>query len=254
MTAASRFTGCYARLRPAEGLVLHTRAQRPGIEATIGRAIEEVRDDANLARHPELAVGVGFQALRYGRDAVRLLDAEGDGLRIRPVVADHRNVGAVQRGDHARHGGSIRRAEDLPREIGGRRVRHRIVRVDDVEPFFPRNLDDFVRERQQILRLSEQWIAGRFHTMERQARLIVSEAKRRVAAQNMNPVTARRERFAQLGRDDAAAANRGIADDADVHGIAFMRLARSIGSRTTKPSAQATPASAPNCASRLSMS
>ena len=133
-------------------------------------------------------------------------------------------------------------------------MRHGIVRVDDVEPLLARNLDDLVREREQVLRLSEQRIAGRFHTMKRQAGLIVTEAKRRVAAQKMDPMTARRERLAQLGRDDAAAANRGIADDADVHGVAFMRLPRTTGSRTTMPSAHATPASAPNCASRLSMS
>ena len=82
------------------------------------------------------------------------------------------------------------------------------------------------------------------------------------------------QRLRQLGRDDAAAADRGVADDADVHGftgsglrsavkrftgsgfkVSFLnRFGRTIGSLTTTPSANATPASAPNWASRLSIS
>ena len=62
-----------------------------------------------------------------------------------------------------------------------------------------------------------------------------------------------RERVRQLGRDHAAAADRRVADHADIHGACFSRSGRWTGSRTTMPSANATPASAPNCASRLSI-
>ena len=89
--------------------------------------------------------------------------------------------------------------------------------------------------------------------MKREARLIVAEPDRRIAAENVHAMAARGERLPQLGGDDPAAADRGIAHDADVH-ERFIRLARTTGSRTTIPSAQRTPASAPNCASRLSIS
>src|SRR5204863_6652024 len=103
------------------------------------------------------------------------------------------------------------------------------------------------------LLLAKQRIRGNFDAMERQTRLVVAEAEGRVAAQHMDVVAARGEHLPQLGGDDAAASNRGVADDADVHGV-FRSVDRTRGSRTTTPSAHATPASAPNCASRLSMS
>src|SRR5438034_4160587 len=90
--------------------------------------------------------------------------------------------------------------------------------------------------------------------MEGQPRLIVAKSEWRVAAQNVDAVPARSEGLAELARDDAAAPDRGVAHDADVHGTAFNRFARTIGSRTITPSAHITPARAPNCASRLSMS
>jgi hypothetical protein len=43
------------------------------------------------------------------------------------------------------------------------------------------------------------------------------EAKRRVAADQMNAMPSRRKRLGELGCDDAAAAYRRVADDADVH-------------------------------------
>src|SRR5262249_55488871 len=101
------------------------------------------------------------------------------------------------------------------------------------------------------LRLAEERIARRFDTVEEEPRLVVDEARGHLAAQHVDAMAARRQRLPELGRDDAAAADRGITDDADVH---FISVSRTSGSRTTKPSAQRTPASAPNCASRLSIS
>src|SRR5689334_3574123 len=90
--------------------------------------------------------------------------------------------------------------------------------------------------------------------MERQPRHVVAEPDRGVGAQDVNAMSANRQLFSELGGDDAAAADRRIADDADVHGTGFIRVERIIGSRTINPSARLTPASAPNWASRLSMS
>ena len=49
--------------------------------------------------HAQLAVGVGLEALGDGRHAVGLLDAERDGLGVRAVAAEQRDVGAVERRD-----------------------------------------------------------------------------------------------------------------------------------------------------------
>src|SRR3712207_3310419 len=89
--------------------------------------------------------------------------------------------------------------------------------------------------------------------MERQARLAVAQPERRIPAEDVNAMAARGQPLPELGRDDAAAADGGVADDADVH-ASLDSVVRRTGSRTTKPSAQRTPARAPNCASRLSIS
>jgi len=159
----------------------------------------------------------------------------------------------MTRGDDARNLAAVRGAENLPRQVSGGRVRHRVVRVDDVEPLVARHLDDLVRERQQVLRLAEQRVVGRLDAMERQARLVVGQAERRLAAEHVDVMPAQRQVLPEFGGDDAAAANRGVTDDSDVHGV-LKSDARAGVSRTTTPSAQVTPASAPNCASRLSMS
>src|SRR4051812_1294409 len=91
--------------------------------------------------------------------------------------------------------------------------------------------------------------------MKCQPRLVLAEAERRLAAEHVDVVAAQRQVFPELGGDDAASTDRGIADDADIQGAEDLnKLMRGTGSRTMKPSAQRTPASAPNCASRLSMS
>ena len=228
---------------------------QPGAFAAFVRgAVEEVRDDADVAVDAELAVRVGLEALGNRRDAVRLRDAERHGLGVRPIVAEQRDVGTVQGRNHTRHGFTAAAAEDLPREIRRRRVRDGVMRMDDVELLVPRHLHNLVRQRQEILRLAEQRVRRRLDTMKRQPRLVVTEAERRVAAQDMNVMAARRQRLPELGGDDAAPADRRVADDADVHGRPLRSPDRTTGSRTMTPSAHATPASAPNCASRLSMS
>ncbi len=67
-------------------------------------------------------------------------------------------------------------------------MRHRVVRVHDVEVLVAGDLHDLGRERQQILRLAKQGITRRFHPMERQTGLILAKTERRVAAQNVDVV------------------------------------------------------------------
>src|SRR5262245_22109298 len=135
-------------------------------------------------------------------------------------------------------------------------MRDRVMCVNDIQPEFTGHLNDLVRERQQVLWFPEQRVRRGQHLVKRQARLELSEAKRRFRADEMDLMTAFRERLTKLGSDDAAAPDGGVADDADVHRSfqSRSRCGRSTGSRTISPSAKSTPARAPNCASRLSIS
>jgi hypothetical protein len=68
-------------------------------------------------------------------------------------------------------------------------------------------MDDAAGERENVLRLPEQRVSGRVHTVKRQARLVSAEPEWRVGAEHMNVVTARRERLRQLGGDNATASD-----------------------------------------------
>ena len=180
---------------------------------------------------------------------------------IRAIAAEQRDVRAVQRGDNRRDVGDVARrggpgrGQNLTRQVRRRGVWNRVVGVHDVEVLVARHLHDFVRERQQILRLAEQRIRGRLDAVKREPGLIAAEPERRVAAQNVDVVPARRERLPELGRDDAAAPDRCVTDNAHSHVLvnSLNSVWRTTGSRTTMPSAQVTPACAPNWASRLSI-
>ncbi len=120
--------------------------------------------------------------------------------------------------------------EHLARQVGGGRMRNRVVRVNDVQLLVAGDLDDLVRQREQVLRLAEQRIARRFDAMKRQPGLVDAEPHGRVAAEHVNLVSARRQHLAQFGRDDAAASHRGVADDPDLHAGDFIRFPRTTGS------------------------
>src|SRR5262245_30502229 len=144
-------------------------------------------------------------------------------------------------------------------------MRNGVVCVNDVEAEFACYLHNLVRQREQILRLAEQRIRWRQHLVKRQAGLKLAESERCFRADEMHLVAATRKRLSQLGGDDAAPADRGVAENSDIHARSVeggstwtrhsrRRCGRSTGSRITNPSAKSTPASTPNCASRLSMS
>ena len=104
------------------------------------------------------------------------------------------------------------------------------MRVHDVEPMVARQADEGGGERQQVLRFAEQRIRRRLDPLERKAWNARPPAERLVAADQMDLVAAARERMGQLRGDDAAAADRGVADDPDVHGIGFKSVVRTSGS------------------------
>ncbi len=134
-------------------------------------------------------------------------------------------------------------------------MRNGIVGVHDVEAEVARDLDDLVGEREQILRLAEQRVRRRHDLVEREAVLVFTEPEGHLRADHVHLVTAAREDLAELRGDNAAPANRRVADDPDVHPVPpSSRCAATTRCRTTTPSACATPTCAPKWASRLSIS
>ena len=117
------------------------------------------------------------KALGHSRDAVRLLDAERHDLGIGRIASEQRDVGAVQRGDDARHACRVwRSVSTCLRQIRRGGMRNRVVRVHDVELLVARHLHDLGGQRQQILRLAKQRIARRLDAVERQPGLVVAQA------------------------------------------------------------------------------
>ena len=148
--------------------------------AAMRLAVHEVRDDADVANLPELPMRRRLQAFGDGRHAVRLLNGKSDDFRIGAVGAEQRDVGAVQRGDHLGHRSAVGRGQNLAGEIRRGRMRHGVVRMDDIELLGARHLDDLVGQRQQVLRFAEHRVRRRLDAMKRQAGLVVAEPERRV--------------------------------------------------------------------------
>jgi hypothetical protein len=128
--------------------------------------IEEIRNHGDVARHRQLGVRRGAQAVGDRRNEVRLLNGEGDDLRVRAVVANQRDVGTVQCRDYPRSRAGARCREYLAREKRSGRMRYRVVGVNDVEMELTRDLHDSIRERQQVLRFAEQRVGWREHLVE----------------------------------------------------------------------------------------
>ena len=234
--------------------------------AAVDLAVEAIGDDLDIAAHAQLLAGGRAQALGHGGHAVRRLDRVGDDLRKRWVASDQGDVGAMQRRHDPWHRMTAG-LQHLFRQQRRRGVRDSVVRVDDLQRELARHLHDLVGQRQDVLRFAKERIARRVDLVEDEPGLIVAEPERRIRADQVHLVAAIRERLGQLGRDDPASTDGCVADDADVHEVQgsgsgfrvrpygfLKRSGRTIRSFTTTPSANATPASAPNWASRLSTS
>ncbi len=191
----------------------------------VAAAVEEVGDDHDRRGQPQVPVGVVAQALGDRRHAIRLLDAEGNGLAIGRIGADEGDVGAVQRGHDLGHRGAVR-GEDLPGQVGAGGVRHGVVRVDDVERVGARHVDDLGRQREHVLRLAEERVGRRVDGVDDDRPARVAQPERDLAAEDVDLVPAPRQAAGQLGGHDAAAAHRGVADDADAHPLAARRRGR----------------------------
>src|SRR5215207_7573384 len=163
----------------------------------------------------------------------------------------------MKRGDDPRHAPAVGRGEhDLLGQIRGGGMRHRVVRMNHVEAELARDLDDARGQGDHVLRLTKERIRRCINPVKAEPRLVLTETKGGIGADQMHFVAAPRQGLGQLGGDDAAAADRGVTHDADIHPTlrSSKSETRSCGSRTMTPSAKATPVSAPRWASRLSIS
>ena len=96
-------------------------------------AIEKVRDDPDVRGHRELPAGIGSETFRDRGHPIRLVDAECDCFRIRPIAAKQRDVGAVQRRDDRGYGRISGRGENLTGQVRRRGVRNRVMYMQQID-------------------------------------------------------------------------------------------------------------------------
>ena len=91
-----KFETCTSRASPGRASV---RAKADAPAGPVEARVHEVRHDLDLALHPELADRDVLQVLRDRRHRVALLDRPAGDRQVRAVLADDRDVGAVERRD-----------------------------------------------------------------------------------------------------------------------------------------------------------
>jgi hypothetical protein len=183
--------------------------------------IDEVVDDLDRPRDAERLLGALLEEAAHRGDAVARLDAELRHPEERRLHPDDGDVRAVQRRDDADRS----RQQQLPREVGARRERHRVVHVQQVERIVLDDLDHLGREREIARRLIEHRIRRRRDFVEVDVRLERAQAKRQAVRDEVDLEAAPRELAPELRRDDAAAAEVRVAHDADLLRTATARRA-----------------------------
>ena len=161
--------------RPEVGYVhedaLLLAAERPRVGGRLARAeeiaVHEVGDDLDPAAHSELAHRHVPQVARDGGDGVALLDPVPRDRQVGAVLADDRDVGAVEgRQDLQAHAVS---GAHLAGEDGGDGVRQRVVHVQQVELRVRGHLGHLRRERQRVGGRDEERVARRDDLVEEDA-------------------------------------------------------------------------------------
>jgi hypothetical protein len=183
------------------------RFRRPAL------GIDEVRHDLDLLLRLEDLDRDFLEVLGDGRDDIGLLDAETRDRKVRAVLPDDRHVRPVQGG----HETEAPRGEHLAREMGRDRVRKRVVDVNEVETFVRRHVAHTRREREVVGRVLEERIRRDRHLVIRDAVEEDVQARRHRVRDEVHVVPAPRELVPELRRDDARAAERRVAGDADLH-------------------------------------
>ena len=97
-------------------------------------------------------------------------------------------------------------------------MRHRVVDMQHLKLIFLAHLRHFHRKRQRVIRILEQIVIVDDHRMEEQPRDIHGQAERTFVTDEMHFMPALHQLLAQGGGQNAAAADRGITGDANLHG------------------------------------
>ena len=127
------------------------------------------------------------------------------------------------------------------REDRGRRVRHRVVDVEDVEAVVAAHLGHLDREGQRVVGVLEEAVVVDHDRVEEEPGRVRRQPERPLVADEVRLVAPAGELLAERGGEDAAAADRGIAGDADLEGPAGLhgqkrRAARVSGASESKMS------------------
>jgi len=175
--------------------------------------VDKVVDDTDLLADGEgLTRPLGQVAGDCGH-AVGLFDAEFHRLLEGGILADQRDVGAMQRGDHP---GALA-AHHLPRQISADGVGDGIVGVNDVEGMLLSHLHDLRRQAQVVGRVLEEGIGGDIHLVIKDVFMKAAQPERSAVADKMDLVAPQRQAHAQLRRHHPAAAVRRITNHRYFH-------------------------------------
>ena len=97
-------------------------------------------------------------------------------------------------------------------------MRHRVVGMQYIELIITAHLRHFYGERQSIIGVLEKVVIVDDHGMEEKSRHILRQPERTFVTDEMNLMPALHQLLAQGGGQNAAAADRGITGDANLHG------------------------------------
>ena len=173
--------------------------------------VHEVVDHIDRLGDAEGLLGAVLEEAAHSGHPIARLDAELGDAEVRGLDPHHRDVGAVQGGDHT----ELARQEELPGEVGAGRERQRVVHVQDLEAVVLHDFDHLGRKREVVGRLLEDRIGRDRDLVEEDVRLEPPQPEREPAGDEVHLEPAAREREAQLGRDHAAPAEVGVAGDPD---------------------------------------
>ena len=191
----------------------HFARARASSDLLVEIAVDEIRYHVDGPLDFKFSQRAVSQVIRYGGDAVALLDREARDGQIAAVAAHQRDVRPVQGGDE----GQAPRRGHHAREQRAYRMGNRVVNVQQIERGCFGNFGHFGRQRQRVRRMVEQRIRGDFYLMKRDAVARSAEANGHRVADEMHIVPARGQFDAEFGGHHAGTAVRGIASDSDFH-------------------------------------
>ena len=189
---------------------------------------EEVVDDVDGGAQREVALGFGFQKVRDGGDGVGAIESVADGGAVAGVAGEECGVGAVEGGDQF---GALGFGEHGVGEHGGGGVGDGVVDVQNVEVTIAADLGHFHGEREGVVGIGEGVEVVDFDGVVVETREVFGEAEGAFVADEVDFMAAAGEFFAEGGGEDAAAADGGVAGDADVEKFGRARTCSKVSVR-----------------------